>query len=351
MNNKSFLIIITQSLLILVLIWLLILVSKDELFNEEELEDEVIVDYTLNESGLTYVVLSEAVEKNSRIQTQPIAATSFEKEISSHGEILDTNELIEASKLIKKNYFLLNKLTAQIKEEREHLEKFIKLNNDNKNIADKVVHEQEILVNNLNNEYSITESELQSIKNSVRYNWGEYFVKLITNENSKKNCLILNQCSLAQVTIDRQKFDQKLPNSISLFNTNDQTNYQGSLIGPSPKLNRSIQGESFYYLVENILVPSGSKLMVKLSSEQANTNYLFIPKEAVVWSHGKPWVYIRDPNVPKFLRKPLQNPHETENGWLINQEDLLENDFLVTDGAQLLLSEEFKYQIKNENED
>ena len=77
MNNKSFLIIITQSLLILVLIWLLILVSKDELFNEEELEDEVIVDYTLNESGLTYVVLSEAVEKNSRIQTQPITATSF----------------------------------------------------------------------------------------------------------------------------------------------------------------------------------------------------------------------------------------------------------------------------------
>ena len=185
MNNKSFLIIITQSLLILVLIWLLILVSKDELFNEEELEDEVIVDYTLNESGLTYVVLSEAVEKNSRIQTQPITATSFEKEISSHGEILDTNELIEASKLIKKNYFLLNKLSAQIKEEREHLEKFIKLNNDNKNIADKVVHEQEILVNNLNNEYSITESELQSIKNSVRYNWGEYFVTLITNENKK----------------------------------------------------------------------------------------------------------------------------------------------------------------------
>ena len=223
MNNKSFLIIITQSLLILVLIWLLILVSKDELFNEEELEDEVIVDYTLNESGLTYVVLSEAVEKNSRIQTQPITATSFEKEISSHGEILDTNELIEASKLIKKNYFLLNKLSAQIKEEREHLEKFIKLNNDNKNIADKVVHEQEILVNNLNNEYSITESELQSIKNSVRYNWGEYFVKLITNEN-RKNCLIMNQCSLAHVTIDRKKFDQKLPNSISLFNTNDQKN-------------------------------------------------------------------------------------------------------------------------------
>ena len=93
-----------------------------------------------------------------------------------------------------------------------------------------MVHEQEILVNNLNNEYSITESELQSIKNSVRYNWGEYFVKLITNEN-RKNCLIMNQCSLAHVTIDRKKFDQKLPNSISLFNTNDQTGYQGSLIG------------------------------------------------------------------------------------------------------------------------
>jgi hypothetical protein len=42
---------------------------------------------------------------------------------------------------------------------------------------------------------------------------------------------------------------------------------------------------------------------------------------------------------------------ETENGWIILEDNLKYNELVVVDGAQLLLSEEFKYQIKNENED
>ena len=45
------------------------------------------------------------------------------------------------------------------------------------------------------------------------------------------------------------------------------------------------------------------------------------------------------------------NPLETENGWIIFEDNLKNNELVVVDGAQLLLSEEFKYQIKNENED
>jgi hypothetical protein len=42
---------------------------------------------------------------------------------------------------------------------------------------------------------------------------------------------------------------------------------------------------------------------------------------------------------------------ETQNGWIILEDNLKHNELVVVDGAQLLLSEEFKYQIKNENED
>jgi len=42
---------------------------------------------------------------------------------------------------------------------------------------------------------------------------------------------------------------------------------------------------------------------------------------------------------------------EIDGGWIIKEGIIIENDKIVVDGAQLLLSEEFKYQIKNENED
>jgi hypothetical protein len=41
----------------------------------------------------------------------------------------------------------------------------------------------------------------------------------------------------------------------------------------------------------------------------------------------------------------------SENGWIVPKGKINVDDEIVTNGAQLLLSEEFKYQIKNENED
>ena len=41
----------------------------------------------------------------------------------------------------------------------------------------------------------------------------------------------------------------------------------------------------------------------------------------------------------------------SENGWIVPEGKIKIDDEIVTNGAQLLLSEEFKYQIKNENED
>ena len=46
-----------------------------------------------------------------------------------------------------------------------------------------------------------------------------------------------------------------------------------------------------------------------------------------------------------------QAENGSENGWIVPKGKINVDDQIVTNGAQLLLSEEFKYQIKNENED
>ena len=51
------------------------------------------------------------------------------------------------------------------------------------------------------------------------------------------------------------------------------------------------------------------------------------------------------------MKKPVSLENEIQDGWLIISEALSTNDIIVSKGAQLLLSEEYKYQIKNENED
>ena len=78
-----------------------------------------------------------------------------------------------------------------------------------------------------------------------------------------------------------------------------------------------------------------------------------MPHEAVVWYANQAWVY-QKVEAEKFIRRLISTEVEIESeaisGWY-NTAGLAASDEVVTSGAQLLLSEELKYQIKNENED
>jgi multidrug efflux system membrane fusion protein len=52
----------------------------------------------------------------------------------------------------------------------------------------------------------------------------------------------------------------------------------------------------------------------------------------------------------RFSRVYVSTDQEVDGGWF-NIGRLLPGDEIVVTGAQLLLSEEFKYQITNENDD
>jgi hypothetical protein len=91
------------------------------------------------------------------------------------------------------------------------------------------------------------------------------------------------------------------------------------------------------------------RVSVRMADNGQDTEGVIVPNEAVVWYGGKAWVY-RKEGTDRFLRQPINTDREAGNGWFTTGQVKV-GDSLVTSGAQLLLSEEFKYQIKNENED
>jgi hypothetical protein len=76
---------------------------------------------------------------------------------------------------------------------------------------------------------------------------------------------------------------------------------------------------------------------------------VIIPASAVVWHGGKAWAYVKE-GADKFERKLVPTSQEMGNGWFA-AEGFESDDEVVVSGAQLLLSEELKFQIRNENED
>ena len=117
-----------------------------------------------------------------------------------------------------------------------------------------------------------------------------------------------------------------------------------ALVSPATHTDARIQGVSFFYLApaDSGVLP-GMNVLAFLASGSGAVG-VAIPAEALVWWQDRPWVYRRtEPDT--FVRTQIATDQPTPGGGYIDR-NLGKEAEIVIRGAQLLLSEEFRAQIK-----
>jgi multidrug efflux pump subunit AcrA (membrane-fusion protein) len=99
------------------------------------------------------------------------------------------------------------------------------------------------------------------------------------------------------------------------------------------------------------------RVSTRLARHDKSAEGVIVPASAVIWYADKAWVYQKQAakqgqksGEDHFVRRQINTDSEAGDGWFVAG-DLKAGDEVVTNGTQLLLSEEFKDQIKNENDD
>jgi len=337
-------------------LWLIIYLGKDEIFrNNYDSSQRVVEESELEDfisTGKKIITLSNSLIKNSGIEIQPIIESNKRSLHSSYGYVLSLKELID----YKTNYlnlnFEINKLNSQLKEENEHFKILKSLNEDNKNISDSVVHEKEIQINNIRNNLKIQKNNKNKLLQIILQDWGNPFKDLLTHpEKSPLKNIFNSEVRLLKITMGNDKSIKLPPSKLMVFSLNQPgTEYKANLISKAPIGSLNIQGKSYFYLTSNNDLMMGSKISSYIELVEENLEKKFyIPKSAIIWSNGKPWIYEKK-NENSFLRQPVFKMEEYQAGWIVQFENIIPKA-IVTNGAQLLLSEEYKHLITNENED
>ena len=116
------------------------------------------------------------------------------------------------------------------------------------------------------------------------------------------------------------------------------------LVSPAPRTDSRIQGVSFFYTApaDSGLLP-GMNVLVLLVSGRA-TDAAAVPASAVVWSEGKAWAYFRTGEETFARREIATDTPAFDGGYVVK--GLPNNTAVVAQGAQMLLSEEFRSQIQ-----
>lgn len=355
MNRKLAIIIGLQAFLIVILFWVLVFYGKDEYeaFTKDTDEQIEAPNRINTKDGLTTITVSPATQAQSDITVTPIKSSSYQAGVSSYGTVVAIDGLLEL-----RSKYMATKAEADISRaaltrNKAEYNRLHELNLDDKNVSDKAVASAFADLKSEEAKVASAESTAKNIADTMRQTWGESLTKQALSNSSLLQSLIDYKAVLIQIVLP---FDAPEPTGNSSMNVSPTASpthiIKADFISRAPVSNSTIQGKTYFYYAKTSDLRSGMQvnaLNIKSANNQNNKSGVIIPNNAVVWYGGKPWVY-KKMGQDQFYRLPINTDIEVENGWFYKG-NLKPGDQLVTSGAQLLLSEEFKYQITNENDD
>ncbi|MDD2833165.1 MAG: hypothetical protein PHD12_04050 [Methylotenera sp.] len=354
MNRKVAIIIGLQAFLIVMLFWLLVFYGKDEfealnVHDDDEIETPQRV---ITQEGATTINISAATQVQSGIYTTPLSASAHQANVSTYGNVLSIESLIELRSRYLSASNEMEAIKASLMHNKNEWQRFKTLNLDDKNMSDKAV--AAALANVKSDELRISgiESQLKSIEESLLQSWGKPLTVLAKQKNAGTllQALISNQSVLIQTTLPFDIAEPKANSTIMVAPTAAPSHtIKANYISPAPISNNTIQGKTYFYEASSAELRAGMQVNAITATTNKKSEGVIVPNNAIVWYAGKPWVYQKKEN-DLFIRLPISTDIEVEEGWFY-QGTLQPDDEVVTSGAQLLLSEEFKSQITNENDD
>ncbi len=354
MNKKLTLIIGLQALLIVVLFWVLIFYGRDEYEAYQNSQEEEIEgpNRVTEKEGINIVSLPLATQQNSGITTAKVSSAVFQGEIKSFGNVVSIDSLTEAKARflnLKTDIAIARAASGSNLQQYQRLKT---LNADDKNVSDRAVQEALAVANADTSKITASELQLKNLQTSTKLQWGQALAKLafedklapyLANLLDRKNVLI-------QVSLPLNTLTPLAGSSINVSPLNESvTPIKAIYVSPASTSDSNGFGKTFYYSAPADLLRIGMRVNIQAEAATGDaSNGIIIPSNAVVWYAGKPWAYFKE-GKDQFVRKPISTDTEVDAGWFNQGIDA--SSEVVVSGAQLLLSEEFKYLIKNENED
>ncbi len=353
MSRKTAIIIGLQTFMIIVLFWVLVFYGKDEYeaaMGERE-EEIATPSHVSTEHGAPTITLSSESQRQSGIVSTALAPYSHQSAVLSFGTIVGIDTLVELRTRYLAALADANIVRASIANSRQEYQRLATLNRDNRNVSDRAVATAEAGLKSDEAKLAAAETAASSIRDTMRQQWGEVLTRRATQSGSESlQRLLQYEDVLVQVALP---FDSPVPDKHSTLliapaGTQEKT-ISAMFVSTSPQTDSTIQGKTYYYTAPATSLRTGMRVTVRLASHNNAMPGVIVPHAAVVWFANKAWVYRRQ-GAEQFVRMQINTDIEAGEGWF-NAGGIQAGNEVVTSGAQLLLSEEFKYQIKNENED
>ena len=182
--------------------------------------------------------------------------------------------------------------------------------------------------------------------------WGKELTGWALSDNSHRlEGFLTGQQNLLRITLP---IKQHLPSDVQavfIEPSGDRSKaVNAELVSAAPHSDATIQGESYFFRTGNLTIKPGMRVAVWVPEQSSKRSGVVIPESALIWHLDQSFVFVESDD-RTFTRRQVNQVVLTPKGYFIRDRQLQPGERVVVTGGQLLLSEEFRLQIPDEDDD
>ncbi len=306
------------------------------------------------ENGEAKLALDAPAQKANGIVTAVLEQSRKRTVAQGNGVVLQLQPLLDLKMSFNSAQMDIAKTRATAQASQAEYERLRQLNENGKNASDKAVEAARATAGSDAAATRSAEQTLAILRDSAKLHWGTVVAGWLEQGSPQLDALLAQHEFLLQVT--SPSMTSTAAPQQSLVQYADSTHGTAHMLSILPQLDPRLQSPSWLYVVapHPDLVP-GMNLPVFLASGPAR-NGVVVPNDAVVWWQGQAWCYVEE-SPGKFERRAVPTSNPIANGWFVSEnldsktEGLDPKTRVVTQGAQMLLSEEFRSQVETDTDE
>jgi hypothetical protein len=297
--------------------------------------------------------IGEAERRASGIEVAPLVAAEADDLVDIQGVVVDLRPLVEARARYATQSAEIRGLRSAAVAAKAEAERARALFRDDRNVSERAMQLAEAESRAAAERLAAAETMLRGQVDTLRATWGATLADMAVNSESAGFApLARGDEVLVQVTLPYESEAAAANRPLTLAPVGGQGRSRARLVSAAPIAGAGgTVGAAYFYRAPAAGLRVGNRVVGHLSSAVGASTGVVVPERAVVWFAARPWIYVRDEkDADVFERTSVSATRLVPGGWF-NAAGLEPGQQVVVVGAQLLLSEELEFQIRNENED
>ncbi len=302
-----------------------------------------------NTVALGTVSLSAKAQTLSGLQTATLTPVSHHPEFTAYGKAVNIQPLVD----LRHRYLLTLSERGGAAARFQQAEQNIKRQQDLYREGATSKHNLQIQQAQWQTDKAqvdVSSVQGKAILDEARLNWGKKLTEwaLATGADPLSGFLS-GQKRLLHITLPVNKQLASDIHSIDVEAAgNRSTASKAELISIAPQTDTTVQGESYFFETDGSRIRTGMRVVAWIPEQDEGRDGVIVPKSALVWYMDQAFVYIKTA-AEQFGRRAIDQYSVTAGGYFVGS-GLSAGEQLVVTGGQMLLSEELRGQIPDEDD-